>query len=82
MRSNASTSLPSGMSGFCHKHSKEYPGSTQSLVFLGFMVNSTDMEIRFHQIQAEARKSRGAENVTARLLSQLIGKIHAGTCCV
>ena len=68
--------------GFVINSQKTVLEPTQSLVFLGFTVNSTDMELRLppekmKKIRAEARKLRGAENVTARSLSRLIGKMQA-----
>ena len=55
---------------------------TQSLVFLGFMVNTTSMELslppeKLKKIRAEAQKLLGADPIPDRLLARLVGKMNA-----
>ena len=57
---------------------------SQSLVFLGFTVDSVTMELRLlpeklKVIRAEARKLQGVELVSARALARLLGKMNATT---
>ena len=57
---------------------------TQPLVFLGFTVDTTKMELslppdKLKKIRAEARKLMGAEPVSARSVARLLGKMSATT---
>ena len=52
----------------------------QSIDFLGFLVNSLSMKLKLPgEIRAEARKVLGAEQVTALMLSRILGKMNAAT---
>ena len=68
--------------GFTINTKKSVLDPTQSLEFLGFLVNSLTMELslptgKLKKIRAESRKLLGAEQITNRALSRLIGKMSA-----
>ena len=70
--------------GFTINQEKTVVELRQSLVFLGFTVDTTEMELslpldKIKKIRAEARKLMGAELVSARSLSRLLGKMNATT---
>ena len=68
--------------GFTVNMTKSILIPTQSLEFLGFSVDSRTMELslpahKLKKIRAESRKLLGAEHITNRTLSRLIGKMSA-----
>ena len=69
--------------GFTINREKTILEPTQCLEFLGFIVNTVSMELtlppkKLKKIRAESRKMLGeAEQVSARALSRLIGKMNA-----
>ena len=70
--------------GFIISYKKCVLEPTQSIDFLGFMVDSTRQELRLpaekiKKIRAEARKLSASISITARKLSQFLGKLNAAT---
>ena len=70
--------------GFIIGYKKCVLEPTQSIDFLGFMVDSTKQELRLpaekmKKIRAEARKPSTSASITARKLSQFLGKLNAAT---
>ena len=70
--------------GFIIGYKKCVLEPTQSIDFLGFMVDSTKQELRLpaekmKKIRAEARKLSTSASTTARKLSQFLGKLNAAT---
>ena len=70
--------------GFTINKEKTVLELTQSLVFLGFTVDMTKMELslppdKLEKIRAEARKILKAEPVSARSVARLLGKMSATT---
>ena len=68
--------------GFTVNMTKSILIPTQSLEFLGFSVDSRTMELslpahKLKKIRAESQKLLGAEHITNRTLSRLIGKMSA-----
>ena len=68
--------------GFTINTEKTIINPTQSLVFLGFTIDTTKMELslppeKIKKIRAESRKLLGAEHVSARSLARLLGKMNA-----
>ena len=68
--------------GFIINTGKSILKPTQSLEFLGFTVNTVTMELslppaKIKKIRAESRKLLEAEQLSARALSRLIGKMSA-----
>ena len=68
--------------GFSINMEKTILEPTQSLVFLGFTIDSINLELRLSpeklkKIRAEARKFVGAELISARSLARLLGKMNA-----
>ena len=68
--------------GFTPNEEKLVLDPTQTIEFLGFTVDMVGMELKLpadkiKKIQAEARKMKGEELVSARALARLIGKMNA-----
>ena len=67
---------------FTINSAKTLLGPTQSLEFLGFSVNTTNMELslppeKMKKIRVEARKLQKEESLPARTLARLLGKMNA-----
>ena len=70
--------------GFTINMEKTALEPSQSLVFLGFTVDTTKMELslppeKLKNIRAEAQNLLGAEPIPARALARLLGKMNATT---
>ena len=70
--------------GFVINSPKSLLEPWQSIDFLGFLVNSLFMELelpgeKIRNIRVEARKLLAAKQVTALMLSRLLGKMNAAT---
>lgn len=70
--------------GFVVNHPKSQLQPTQTIEFLGFMVDSQKMELRLpgqkiRNIRADTNKLRTAETVTALDLSRFLGKLNSTT---
>ena len=70
--------------GFVINHPKSELTPTQEIEFLGFTVNSTEMELKMpgekiKKIRSEATKALQARTVSALMLSCIIGKMNAAT---
>ena len=68
--------------GFTINSEKTISEPSQRLEFLGFTVDTTNMELslpvlKIKKIRAESRQLLEAEHITARALSRLIGKMNA-----
>ena len=70
--------------GFVINHPKSQLTLTQEIEFLGFVVNSTTMELKLpgekiKKIKSETGKALQSQTVTALMLSRLIDKMNAAT---
>ena len=70
--------------GFTINMEKTVLEPSQFLVFLGYTVNTTKMELRLppeklKKIRVEARNLLGAEPIRAWMLARLVGKMNAPT---
>ena len=65
--------------GFVINREKSVFTASQKIEFLGLVINSQSMELRekLRQIKGEATKLLSQQLVTARALSQFIGKLNA-----